>query len=225
MVPLGIAAADGEDAAVTHVDRDEDALALVSGDRALSKDHFFRVDVVVHRMERFARRDADVLKQFLGDLFAVQSCEALAELDVVQIVIEILTEEKCKVGRHGHLLRAEVSMQFLDGLLQLGATSFRLVAADHLVSCRKERRLAVREVDGERLIDFGDLRAETAAARVNDEVVRAVGTAVDLDEVIAAAERAKAAGVEKVAFDRSGFSYHGRVKALADAAREAGLQF
>ena len=39
------------------------------------------------------------------------------------------------------------------------------------------------------------------------------------------AERAKAAGVEKVAFDRSGFSYHGRVKALADAAREAGLQF
>ena len=39
------------------------------------------------------------------------------------------------------------------------------------------------------------------------------------------AERALAAGVERVAFDRSGFKYHGRVKALADAAREKGLQF
>jgi len=39
------------------------------------------------------------------------------------------------------------------------------------------------------------------------------------------AERAKAAGVERVAFDRSGFHYHGRIKALADAAREAGLDF
>jgi large subunit ribosomal protein L18 len=39
------------------------------------------------------------------------------------------------------------------------------------------------------------------------------------------AEKAKAAGIDVVAFDRSGFRYHGRVKALADAAREAGLKF
>ncbi|MDR1276456.1 MAG: 50S ribosomal protein L18 [Candidatus Accumulibacter sp.] len=39
------------------------------------------------------------------------------------------------------------------------------------------------------------------------------------------AERAKSAGIERVAFDRGGFQYHGRVKALAEAAREAGLKF
>jgi large subunit ribosomal protein L18 len=41
----------------------------------------------------------------------------------------------------------------------------------------------------------------------------------------AIAERAKAKGVTQVAFDRSGFKYHGRIKALAEAAREAGLEF
>lgn len=39
------------------------------------------------------------------------------------------------------------------------------------------------------------------------------------------AERAKAAGIERVVFDRAGFRYHGRIKSLADAAREAGLEF
>ncbi len=39
------------------------------------------------------------------------------------------------------------------------------------------------------------------------------------------AERAKAAGVDRVVFDRAGFRYHGRIKSLADAAREAGLEF
>ena len=51
----------------------------------------------------------------------------------------------------------------------------------------------------------------------NIEAAKAVGRAI--------AERAKAVGIAKVAFDRSGFMYHGRVKALAEAAREAGLEF
>ena len=51
----------------------------------------------------------------------------------------------------------------------------------------------------------------------NIEAAKPVGRAI--------AERAKAKGIGKVAFDRSGFMYHGRIKALADAAREAGLEF
>lgn len=50
-----------------------------------------------------------------------------------------------------------------------------------------------------------------------------VAAAVAVGKTIA--ERAKAAGIETVAFDRAGFHYHGRVKALAEAAREAGLKF
>ena len=57
----------------------------------------------------------------------------------------------------------------------------------------------------------------TDAAKGNVEAAKKVGALV--------AERAKAAGVEKVVFDRGGFLYHGRVAALADAAREAGLEF
>lgn len=51
----------------------------------------------------------------------------------------------------------------------------------------------------------------------NVEAAKAVGKLI--------AERAKAKGVTEVAFDRSGFRYHGRVKALAEAARESGLKF
>ena len=61
-----------------------------------------------------------------------------------------------------------------------------------------------------------DLRASLKGTG-NADAAAAVGKTV--------AERAKAAGVTSVAFDRSGFKYHGRVKALADAARESGLEF
>ena len=70
--------------------------------------------------------------------------------------------------------------------------------------------------------------ASTAEAEVRKELGAAgKGGNVAAAQIIGkrVAEKAKAAGVEKVAFDRAGFAYHGRIKALADAAREAGLQF
>lgn len=59
--------------------------------------------------------------------------------------------------------------------------------------------------------------AEGLKSTGNVAAAKAVGKAI--------AERAQAKGVKQVAFDRSGFRYHGRVKALADAAREHGLEF
>ena len=62
-----------------------------------------------------------------------------------------------------------------------------------------------------------------ADVRSNVKYTGNVDAAVAVGKLIA--ERAKAAGVEAVAFDRSGFKYHGRIKALAEAARENGLNF
>ena len=68
-----------------------------------------------------------------------------------------------------------------------------------------------------------------AASTVEAEVRKGIknGGNVEAAAIVGAriAEKAKAAGIDTVAFDRSGFRYHGRVKALADAAREAGLKF
>ena len=77
------------------------------------------------------------------------------------------------------------------------------------------------DADGGKVIAAASTVQETVRQGLkntgNVEAAKAVGRVI--------AERAKAAGVSKVAFDRSGFQYHGRVKALADAAREAGLEF
>ena len=75
-------------------------------------------------------------------------------------------------------------------------------------------------------------RVLASASTAEAEVRKSLGASGKGGNVAAAqtigrriAEKARAAGIEKVAFDRAGFAYHGRVKALAEAAREAGLQF
>ena len=74
----------------------------------------------------------------------------------------------------------------------------------------------------------GDSKTVLAQASTLDNDLRSgatgnVAAAAAVGKLVA--ERAKAAGVRSVAFDRSGFRYHGRVKALAEAAREGGLEF
>lgn len=90
-----------------------------------------------------------------------------------------------------------------------------------LVVNRSSRHIAVQLVD--------DLAGHTlaAASSIEPDVRAMVGDkkarAVRVGELIAA--RAKAVGVDRVVFDRGGYAYHGRIAALADAAREAGLEF
>ena len=67
--------------------------------------------------------------------------------------------------------------------------------------------------------------ASTTQAEVRDGLKNGKNVEAAAKVGRAIAEKAKAAGIERVAFDRSGYRYHGRVKALADAAREGGLQF
>jgi large subunit ribosomal protein L18 len=78
----------------------------------------------------------------------------------------------------------------------------------------------IDDVAGHTLVAASDLesgaKSGTKSTKKSD-AAKQVGKAI--------AERAKAAGVSQVVFDRGGFKYHGRVKALAEAAREGGLQF
>ncbi|MCX5592331.1 50S ribosomal protein L18 [Alcaligenes endophyticus] len=108
----------------------------------------------------------------------------------------------------------------------------RAVATRRKISELRVHRLAVHRSnthiyaniispEGDRVL----VSASTLEPEVRKEL--AAGSNVEAAAFIGkrVAEKAKAAGIEQVAFDRSGFRYHGRVKALADAAREAGLKF
>jgi len=104
-----------------------------------------------------------------------------------------------------------------------GRAKIREIGTARLTVHRTPRHIyaQVTTADGARVIASASTVQEDVAKGLtgtgNSAAAAAVGRAI--------AERAKSAGVTKVAFDRSGFMYHGRVKALAEAAREAGLEF
>ncbi|MBL7945467.1 MAG: 50S ribosomal protein L18 [Flavobacteriales bacterium] len=75
----------------------------------------------------------------------------------------------------------------------------------------------INDETGRTLVSTSSLKDKKAAGVPKIDQAKIVGAAI--------AEKAKAAGIDKVVFDRNGYLYHGRVKALAEAAREAGLNF
>jgi large subunit ribosomal protein L18 len=91
-----------------------------------------------------------------------------------------------------------------------------------LAVCASDRHIHVQVIDdtqGRTLAAVSTLDPAFGAAgrRVTVEIAGAVGRVI--------AERAKAVNIERVVFDRAGFQYHGKVKAVAESAREAGLRF
>jgi large subunit ribosomal protein L18 len=100
----------------------------------------------------------------------------------------------------------------------------------HLAGTPARPRLAVFRSLNQiyaQVIDDSTGRTLASASSLEQGLRGADGTKSDHAKVVGRllAERARTAGVERVVFDRAGFRYHGRVRALADAAREAGLDF
>jgi large subunit ribosomal protein L18 len=100
----------------------------------------------------------------------------------------------------------------------------------HLAGSEVRPRLAVfRSLNHiyAQVIDDASGKTLAAASTADKELKGSKATKSEEAAVVGklVAERAKAAGVERVVFDRAGFRYHGRIKSLADAAREAGLEF
>jgi large subunit ribosomal protein L18 len=95
-------------------------------------------------------------------------------------------------------------------------------ARPRLAVYRSNKHLSVQVIDD-------DAGVTVAAASTNEADLRSSGSGSSVEAAARVgkliAERAKAAGVDKVVFDRGGFAYHGRIAAVASAAREAGLEF
>jgi large subunit ribosomal protein L18 len=111
------------------------------------------------------------------------------------------------LARRHHRVRKKVSGSAERPRLAVFRSNRHIIA--QVIDDRSGRTLAAASTVEKDLRDAGSTGNKSAAASVGRLV----------------AERAKAAGVDKVTFDRGGFLYHGRVAAVADAAREAGLEF
>ena len=88
---------------------------------------------------------------------------------------------------------------------------------------RSHKNISVQVIDDEKGVTLASASTLEAAFRDAKKSGKTTEAAAEIGRLIA--ERAKKAGVETVVFDRGGFIFHGRVKALADAAREGGLKF
>lgn len=88
-------------------------------------------------------------------------------------------------------------------------------------------RLSVYKSNKEIYAQLIDDKAGKTLASASSRALNVKGTKVEISAEVgkAIAEKAKAVGIESIVFDRNGFVYHGRVKALADGAREGGLKF
>ena len=88
-------------------------------------------------------------------------------------------------------------------------------------------RLSVYKSNKEIYAQLIDDKDGKTLASASSRALKAKGNKTEISAEVgkAIAEKAKAAGIENIVFDRNGFVYHGRVKALADGAREAGLKF
>ena len=122
-----------------------------------------------------------------------------------------MIEKKESRLRRARATRARIALQKTDRLT-VSRTNLHIYAS-------------VISADGSRVL----ASASTLEAEVRTQLASAKGRGgnVDAAKVVGTriAQKAKAAGVESVAFDRAGYRFHGRIKALADAAREAGLKF
>ena len=122
-----------------------------------------------------------------------------------------MIDKKASRLRRARATRARISLQKVNRLT-VTRTNLHIYAS-------------VISADGSRVL----ASASTAEAEVRNQLasVKGKGGNANAAKLIGEriAKKAQAAGVQQVAFDRAGFRYHGRVKALADAAREAGLKF